>query len=601
VPPASRPNALEAVHLGAIVLTPWFFGGSPDPVRYGLAFLLLVVNAVWLARARTLRSDVLLPAAALGAWGLLPALGVGPSPVSTLESAILLVAGLANFVFWTETARDTAAATRLSYAILLAAAAQAAFGVVQESSTPGRLYGEAMVYAKAPYGSYVTHTHFAGLMEMAIWLSLGLALGRARQHGRIDPFTVACVGLALALAGAHLASRSRGGLFALLVGGAAFVPLWRLARSRSRPSRVELPATVIVVLVALAFAWLAVPASTRAHLTTLFHGPTDGSGQYRVNIAAATLQLWKSHPVTGSSLGTYEDLVTRFKRSHGLERSAHAESDALEFTAEAGLVGLGLLAWLAAAAGRGTVDRLRESRDPWRKGMTVGAIAGVVCLLAHSFVDFNLRGSPANALVFAALAGLAAAPRSEPRWAVPRGIARAVAALTLVLAAAALWRSVGAAELWYAHRAPTPDETLARLSTTLTRHPYIATASFERAHLRWWLARGRRDLVRFRLEGAKVDLETALRVRPAWGNAWNDLGWVTHLLGDNAAAARAFERAGELDPASARIGESRAEFFFTTGSADKGLQELHRIRRYNPEWSVERAQSVASRWNVEFK
>jgi tetratricopeptide (TPR) repeat protein len=599
---ASRPHLSEAAFLAAIVAAPWWLGGSPDPIRYGLASLCLGVTALWLLRRGELRSDVVIPAAALLAWGLLPAIvGFGSSRVSTLESALVLAGGLATLVYWAEQSREGASATRLAYATLIIATLQACFGVVQESVTPGRLYGEAMVFAKSPYGSYVTHNHFAGLMEMAIPLALGMALGRAKQQGGLGPFTVVGVGLALGLAGAHLASRSRGGLFALLIAGVAFVVFWRFARSRAHVSRFEAPLTVALVLAALAFAWLAVPSTTRAHLTTLFQGPTDGSGHDRVNIAAATWQLFGAHAFTGSTLGTYEDAVARFKRSHGLERLAHAESDAMELAAEGGLIALVLAAWLLWAVWRGAQNRLRESRDAWRKGMTVGAWAGVVALLAHSLVDFNLRGSPANAILFCALAGLTAAPRSEPRFLLPSIGTRVCAVILAVLAALAAWRAIGAIELWRAHRAASPDERLARLSTTLDHHPYLAPAYFERGQLRWWLARGVPDLVRFRVEGARSDLEKAVRLRAAWGDAWSDLGSVRQILGDTDGAKQAFDRAVELDPASARTGQARAEFFFATGNKEKGLEELRRIRRYNPQWSLDLARSLAARWGEGFK
>ena len=588
-------GAAHTALMAALAAAPWCYGSALEPVRYGLAAFVLAVSAMalWagIATARALTA----PCAALMAWGLIQLLWSG-ARVLTLESLLLLAATLAVILFWAAEGRDDARARRLAYAILALCAVQATFAVVQAHLAPRTIYGRHLPYALSPFGSFENHNHFAGLMEMGVLLALALAFGRAKRVGRVDPRAIGFAGLSLALAAAHLGSRSRGGLLALLAGGAALLFLWRIAFARRDTMRRDLAIGAGMLALLLLFGWLAVPAQTRAHLSTAFRGATDASGHYRLSMAAATLRLWWDNPLLGSGLGTFADEVTRFKRSDGLVRVGHAESDALEWLAEGGLVGLALVGWLAAAVGRGFLDRVREGRDPTRKALAVGAMAAVLALVAHSFFDFNLR-IPSNALVFCALLGLAGAPRTEPPPQSP-AVRRILGALFLLLAIAAAWRAWGAIELRAAQESVVAEERLARLSRVLSRHPYLSEAWRDRSHVRWQLARGEREAVAYRLNGAFEDTQGALALRPRYSFGWADAGWLHYMRGDGRAAEEAFDRAIELDPANVVIGLARADFYSRGGRLDEARQELRRIRRYNLDWPESAAEAMARRMGL---
>jgi O-antigen ligase len=589
-------SVLAYLQLIALVLAPWWYGGTPDCARFGLVTLLLLSTGAWLWSRHVDRGT----AAAIGsllAWGLLQAAAVSRSPVSTLESVFVLAASLAAILFWSHEGRDETRARALACSVPLVCLGQAMFGVVQAQTAPYTLYGHDDPAVRAPFGSFHNHNHFAGLMEMGALLALAMAFGRAKRKEGVDPLSIGFAGLSLALAGAHLASRSRGGLLALIVGGAALVALWWLALATRALRRRDWAIGTLMLAALLGFGWFAVPSSTRSHLATAFRGPTDASGGYRIAIAGATLRLWWEHPLLGCGLGNYADEVTRFKRSDGLVRAGHAESDAFELLAEGGIVGLALFAWLTVAIVRGFLDRLREGRDPWRKSLAVGAMSAVIAILAHSFFDFNLR-IPSNALVFSVLLGLAGAPRSDPATQAPRWARLLLAAAFAVLAVAAAWRAVGAVELRHALAVSLPDEQIARLSSTLSRHPYLAEAWQARAHAYWRVARGSREVNAYRLQAATEDVQRALRLRPHRAYGWADLGWLHHMQADNTAAGRAFDRAVELDPASVDIALARADFFARTGRLNEARQELRRCRGYNLDWREAVAESAARRMGL---
>jgi len=554
--------AAEAVLLLAIVLAPWPYGAASDPARYGLAALVLFAVALF-AAARALAGEGLpllaLPAAALPALGLLQmAVGASAAPAWTAEAGLVLGAMMAALVFWSERARDRGAAVRLAGAVIVVCAAEAVFGAVQWSLAPDRIYGQTTPIVTTPFGSYVNHNHFAGLLEMGIVLAATMALGRARLRGSATPGVVGLAGLAFGLVAVHVASRSRGGLIALAAGLLVAGGLWARAASPRGGARLRVAPLVIGVLIVLAFGLAVVPDDTRAHLATIFRGRPDASGDYRLDVARDTLRLWTARPVLGAGLGAYADAFPAFKRAHGEVRTTHAEDDALEFVAETGLAGVAIAAWLVALIVRGLALRLRHGRDPFRKSIAVGAAGAVAALAVHSLFDFNLR-LPANALVFASLLGLAASPR-EPSRRVGGRVLPAVVALGLIsLGVASAWRAAGAVAFERSLRDRDPQMQLAALDPVLDRHPYLAEAYRARA-LAWRdLAIGHLDFAAPRLDRAERDLTSALRLRPSWGEAWADLGWTRWMRGDLPGARAAMDRAVSLDRTHPHIARARAQ------------------------------------------
>jgi tetratricopeptide (TPR) repeat protein len=369
---------------------------------------------------------------------------------------------------------------------------------------------------------------------------------------------VGLAGLSLGLAAVHLASRSRGGLVALAGGLLVAGTLWARAASHRAGKTLRLAPLAFGAVVVIAFGLAVVPEKTRAHLATIFRGGGDTSGDYRLDVARDTLRLAAARPILGTGLGAYADAFPAFKSAHGEVRTTHAEDDALELLAETGLAGLAIAGWLAVVAVRGLTERLRHGRDPFRKSIAVGAAGAVAALALHSLADFNLR-LPANALVFASLLGLAAAPREPPRRIGGRGLAAAAGFLCLLMSGAAAWRVAGAVACDRAMRDETPQMRVAALDPVLRHHPYLADAYRSRG-LAWReLAVGRSEFAPARLDRAERDLARALRLRPRWGEAWADLAWARLLRGEGDGAREAMDRAASLDPTHPYIAHARAE------------------------------------------
>jgi hypothetical protein len=462
--------------------------------------------------------------------------------VWTAEAAAVLVAmgGVAAAVADLSTSRRRA--LLLAGSVVLVAAAETVFGAVQWSRGAATVLGTRSGSVTAPFGSFVNHNHFAGLAVMGAALASGLALGDARRHRAPTPVTLALAGIALAGVGAVFASGSRSGVLAALAAGGALALLWRATGRPGRP-RPWWP-LLAAAAVLLAFAWASSSPAIRDRLSAALRGDLQASGAYRWDLALATLRLAAAHPILGSGVGAYADAIPPFKRGLSTVESVHAESDALEVLAEAGLLGLGAIVVLGVVAARGL---RRTLNDPLDRGLACGAGAAVIGLAAHSLFDFNLR-VPSNALILAVCLGLAAggtASSVRPRLAIVLGV------LLLGVGTACTARAVVAYRLESARAVAEPRQRLARLNGVVRIWAWSPEAWRARAHTQMTLGRG--PLPTPRILQARGDLERALALRPAWAAARAERGALLGWLGEGVEACADLRQALDQDPTSATL------------------------------------------------
>ena len=244
---------------------------------------------------------------------------------------------------------------------------------------------------------------------------------------------------------------------------------------------------------------------------------------------------------------------------------------------------------------RGLRDRVTNSRDRFRNALALAAAGGAATLLVHSLVDFNMR-LPANALVFAALAGLAASPRTPPRTFGAPWLAGALAFAFVVLALGCAWRAAGVRRSEQALAVRDPLRRLASLDRALTAHPYSTDMLRARSYAWRDLAYRPPGWNAARLARAEADIRRALDLRPRWGEAWADLGWVRAFQGDAAGARVAMQTAVDLDPTHIDVGIAAADLLARQGDLEGAIERLRRLRGVHPGWTDERARTVARQW-----
>ncbi len=599
-PPSKVPIELigEGLLLAALVTAPWAYGAVQDSVRYAVCAVLLLASGLFLwpdLREGRLGRGLVIASSVLALAIVQITLRQSVAPILTMETAMV---AFAMVMVWASVDARTASTSiltgrHLAWALLLVCASESAFAAYQWSTDRTALFGQKGGLQTMPFGSYVNHNNFAGLVSLGVPLSVAMAIGDVRRSGQLTPQGLGLMGLACGLAISVFASSSRGGVVAL-VGGLSVLAFLATRSSRTDNSERRRPwlAPLVVGLVIIAIAVAAVPRATRSRLASLFE--KSASTGYRVDIALASGKAFLTQPLLGSGLGAFADAVTPFKSGYGDVRSERAEADLIEFVVEGGVVlvvGMLLFGRWAWRSARREMERSRGRSGKW---LRAGALASCATMLFHSLFDFGFR-IPANALAFAVLLGLATASSED----VPTGSRGRSGVFVVLLAAlmlACVYRSVGAAGQKAALARTSPESRLDALQPLVDAHPYLETARRQRGLA--WLAlaysHGQYDATR--LQRAEADLAAVVMTRPQWGEARSDLGFVKYGQGRIDEAKLEMAEAARLDPTHMGVGIAYAQVLAWSGNIHGAVGEIARLRRINPGWSRESARDLVNSW-----
>lgn len=300
----------------------------------------------------------------------------------------------------------------------------AMFGLTQSLTTDGtRVYWFRQLTQSQAFGPFINRHHFAGYMELAIAIPLGLLFTGAveKQKRLLYAFVALMMGVSL------LMTNSRGGvvslaaeiLFLAVVGTAARTRkgqrIPRAERARAAMVRAGLAFALIVALIGGALAFGGPDIFTRLLGTPTASDPTTG----RAHFWSVALDVIKAYPVAGSGLGSFGVIYTRYDSRNGLFRLEQAHNDYLQTLSDGGIIGAALGLWFILVLFRRGFAR-RETHDHFRRGVVTGALAGCFAVLVHSFFDFTLH-TTANALLFLILAALATQDRRVDQTSQLRG------------------------------------------------------------------------------------------------------------------------------------------------------------------------------------
>lgn len=381
------------------------------------AAALVVLWAVDAWRSRNLRVSrnllqlPLLGLFLLGLFQLLPLGGGGALSLDPYSTRLALVQVLALLVYFAAALAFIDSPKRLRLVVRVVTIfgfALAFYGLLQHFVSPNKIYGLKELPQSTPFGPFYNRHHFAGYMELAMALPLGLLFSGAieREKRPLYIFAVAFMGIALVV------TNSRGGLIAL---AAEIVFLFMLAGFRRGEERAEgggrrlkalavragLALTMVLALIGGALLFGGEEALSRVVGTVNLDDPTTG----RAHFWGVTLRVIKDHPLVGTGLGSFGAAYTQYDTRNGLYRLEQAHNDYLQLASDAGLVGFLLGLFFVVVLFRYALAR-RETEDSFRAGVATGALVGCFAVLVHSFFDFTLH-TTSNALLFLVLAALA--------------------------------------------------------------------------------------------------------------------------------------------------------------------------------------------------
>ncbi|NMC65571.1 MAG: O-antigen ligase family protein [Acidobacteria bacterium] len=335
------------------------------------------------------------------------------SPAESLSELVKYLAfGL--FAFLLSRAIDTRKKVRALTLVLIGAGVfQSLYGLSEHFSGSHRIFTWVnRYYSGSAFGTFVNRDHYSAFLEMIFPLSLGYFLARAdyfslppglslRQKmawfGQeklqksilfILPPLIIGVGLFF--------SRCRSGIIIFLLTFFLMVLLLSVASLSGRRKTERRLVNLVVFIVLAAVILIGIqPILERFTSQSLID-------ESRLLYYKDTLGLIKDYPWLGSGLGTYVKAINRYLEKDFYAIISHAHNDYLEMAGEAGLVGGGALilsGFLLFGLG---IKRYFKTGDSLTRGLSLGALMGVMALFFHSLTDFSLR-MPGNAIVWLSL------------------------------------------------------------------------------------------------------------------------------------------------------------------------------------------------------
>ena len=324
----------------------------------------------------------------------------------SLYASLALLPPLAVFLIVTSLPQKTI--KRLCFLLIGIAVLQSILALIQFAQGPDSIFRFGMVgHPHSGLGTFPNRNHLAGFLEMVfplalIFLFLYFLRGHRNQKSRrsfsyfFNAKNLLMFSIVVIILLGLIFSRSRTGL-ALLMIGVVLVALflWRLLDSFSVNKLAIVSALMVVTLAA------------EIGLAPVLERFTqqDPLSDLRWIINAGTWEGIKTFFPFGAGPGSYPYIYPRFQSEEITAFVNHAHNDYLEWLFEIGIFGLCFIImgfWLFFNRWR---ELFREANSNNFIFIQTGAGIGIILILLHSLVDFNLR-IPANAIYFAFLAGI---------------------------------------------------------------------------------------------------------------------------------------------------------------------------------------------------
>ena len=286
----------------------------------------------------------------------------------------------------------------------------AIFGLTQSFTSPDKVYWIRELPQSQAFGPFINRHHFAGYMELALALPLGLVFTGAIEKEKKFIYLFAAALMAVAL----IMTNSRGGIISLLAEILFLVATMGLSRRHKKKKAEEqtprlksaaMKAGLALALVIALFGGVVLLGGEDALTRIVGSVNTDDPTTGRAHFWGVTIDIIKTHPVIGTGLGAFGVVYTGYDSRNGMYRLEQAHNDYLQVLSDGGIVGAVIGLVFVISLFRMGFTR-RDSRDDFRRGVATGALAGCFAVLVHSFFDFTLH-TPANALLFLVLAALA--------------------------------------------------------------------------------------------------------------------------------------------------------------------------------------------------
>jgi len=251
--------------------------------------------------------------------------------------------------------------------------------------------------------TYVNHNHFAGYLELATPLAIGLFFGIRRDDVSSDfKFKSYKLGLAISLVVMILAlifSQSRGAWISLL----ASLLVMNIVLIKRKVLKKQSLIFFFLIFILLAAFIIGGYDSVAKRAESLEDVREENALNFRMKIWQGTASMIKDNFLTGTGIGTFVWRFPAYRPTRMRTRTYYAHNEYLHMMAEMGVLALPVMLWIIAIVIGSGLRIRRDSR--LTEGMVLGAAIGILSLALHGLIDFNFH-IPANMIVVSCLAGI---------------------------------------------------------------------------------------------------------------------------------------------------------------------------------------------------
>jgi O-antigen ligase len=327
------------------------------------------------------------------------------------EVYFILIQGLSLVTFFALTLLHLNShnhAVRAIWLVIIAAAFQALYGsIMVMTGLEWSFFVDKWAYLGKATGTFVNRNHLAGYLEMSIALGVGFLIasstayfGNWRQKLRqfiemlLSPKVIMRLLLAVMVIGLVM-TRSRMGNTAFFVSlMLAGVLALLLMKNKSKSTTILLSSLLIIDITIVGAFFGVDKVAERLQGTSI-------EKESRDEVSRDTFNLWLENPILGTGAGSYKYVYPHYKSDDVTSASLydHAHNDYLQFLAEFGVLAFLFLAASVLQSFYWAVQAMRSRRRPISQGLGFGSAMGIIAIMIHSAVDFNLQ-IPANAFMF---------------------------------------------------------------------------------------------------------------------------------------------------------------------------------------------------------
>lgn len=362
---------------------------------------------------------------ASGPMAEVPVSGLTRDIVSRDVSSTLtqMLKSLAFFLFFCSALIHLHTPQRLKMAmetVVVSGVLQASYGVMV--TLGGRKLDILGTFYYSPFkgsaiGTFTNRDHLAGYLEMAIATGVGLLVAQILQDkdpwlgvkallrrflasimegkARIRIFLALMV-VALVLTHSRMGNAS----FYGSLGISALLGMVIFRKSRNRTSLMILFSSLILIDVLILGAWFGLDTLAERIQTT------DTRSDLRFVIYPMLIDVLKHTPLLGFGGGSFPSLSYMYEDDRLYYWFEHAHNDYFETVADYGILGAMPFALVVGLALSAALRSQTTRHNAVLKGAGFAATMGMLSLLAHGALDFNLQ-IPANALTFTLLCAFA--------------------------------------------------------------------------------------------------------------------------------------------------------------------------------------------------